>query len=42
MTVEQAREVHRVALQRAMQSGLDEEKAALLADAFVGALLVNG
>jgi hypothetical protein len=42
VTVEQAREVRRVALQQATQSGLDEEKAALLADAFVGALLVNG
>ncbi len=42
MTVEQAREVRRVALQQARQSGLDEEKASLLADAFVGALLVNG
>jgi hypothetical protein len=42
VTVEQAREVRRVALREAMQSGLDDEKAALLADAFVGALLVNG
>jgi hypothetical protein len=40
MTVEQAREVRRVALQQAVQSGLDDEKAALLADAFVGALMV--
>jgi hypothetical protein len=42
VTVEQAREVRRIALQQARQSGLDGEKAALLADAFVGALLVNG
>jgi hypothetical protein len=42
VTVEQAREVRRVAVQQAMQCGLDDEKAALLADAFVGALLVNG
>lgn len=42
VTVEQAREVRRVALQQAMRSGLDAEKAALLADAFVGALLVDG
>lgn len=42
MTVEQAREVRQIALRQAMQSGLDGEKAALLADAFVGALLVNG
>lgn len=42
VTLEQAREVRRVALRQAMQSGLDHEKAALLADAFVGALLVNG
>jgi hypothetical protein len=42
VTVEQAREVRQVALRQAMQSGLDDEKAALLADAFVGALLVNG
>ena len=42
VTVEQAREVRQVALRHAMQSGLDPEKAALLADAFVGALLVNG
>jgi hypothetical protein len=42
VTVEQAREVRQVALQQAMQSGLDPGKAALLADAFVGALLVNG
>jgi hypothetical protein len=42
VTVEQARQVRQVALRQAMQSGLDDEKAALLADAFVGALLVNG
>jgi hypothetical protein len=42
MTVEQARQVRQVAMRQAMQSGLDDEKAALLADAFVGALLVNG
>ena len=42
VTVEQAREVRRIALQQARQSGLDDEKASLLADAFVGALLVNG
>lgn len=42
LTVAQAREVRRVALQQAIQSGLDEQKAALLADAFVGALLVTG
>lgn len=42
VTVEQAREVRQVALRQAMRSGLDDEKAALLADAFVGALLVNG
>jgi hypothetical protein len=42
VTAEQAREVHRVAQQQAMRSGLDDQKAALLADAFVGALLVNG
>jgi hypothetical protein len=42
VTVEQAREVRRIALRQAMRSGLEEEKAALLADAFVGALLVNG
>ena len=42
MTAEQAREVRRVALQQATRSGLDEEKAALIADAFVGALLATG
>ena len=42
VTVEQARQVRQVALRQALQSGLDDEKAALLADAFVGALLVNG
>jgi hypothetical protein len=42
VTVEQAREVRQIALRQAVQSGLDDEKAALLADAFVGALLVNG
>jgi hypothetical protein len=42
VTVEQAREVRRIALQQAVRSGLEEDKAALLADAFVGALLVNG
>ena len=42
VTVEQAREVRRVALRQAKQSGLDDGKAALLADAFVGALLVSG
>ena len=42
LTAEQAREVRQVALRQALQSGLDDEKAALLADAFVGALLVNG
>jgi hypothetical protein len=42
VTVEQAREVRQLALRQAMQSGLDDQKAALLADAFVGALLVNG
>jgi hypothetical protein len=42
VTAEQAREVRRVALQQARRSGLDDDKASLLADAFVGALLVNG
>jgi hypothetical protein len=42
VTVEQAREVRQLALRQALQSGLDDQKAALLADAFVGALLVNG
>jgi hypothetical protein len=42
VTVAQAREVRQVALRQAKQSGLDDEKAGLLADAFVGALLVNG
>ena len=42
VTVEQAREVRQVALRQAVRAGLDEEKAALLADAFVAALLVNG
>jgi hypothetical protein len=42
VTAEQARQIRQVALRQAMQSGLDDEKAALLADAFVGALLVNG
>jgi len=42
VTAEQAREVRRVALLQARRSGLDDEKASLLADAFVGALLVNG
>jgi hypothetical protein len=42
VTTEQAREVRQVALRQAMQCGLDEEKAALLANAFVGSLLVNG
>jgi hypothetical protein len=42
VTVDQAQEVRQVALRQAMRSGLDHEKAALLADAFVGALLVNG
>ena len=42
VTVEQALQVRQVALQQAIRSGLDDGKAALLADAFVGALLVNG
>jgi hypothetical protein len=42
VTVEQAREVRQLALRQALQFGLDDQKAALLADAFVGALLVNG
>ena len=42
VTVEQARQVRRVALEQATRSGLDPDRAALLADAFVGALLVNG
>ena len=42
VTVQQARDVRQVALRQALQSGLDDKKAALLADAFVGALLVNG
>ena len=42
LTVAKAREVRRIALQQARQSGLDDEKAALLADAFVGALAVSG
>ena len=42
VTAEQARAVRQVALQQAIRSGLDDEKAALLADAFAGALLVNG
>jgi hypothetical protein len=42
LTAAQAREVRRVALQEATRSGLDEAKSALLADAFVGALLVDG
>jgi hypothetical protein len=42
VSLEQAREVRQVALRQAIQSGLDDEKAALLADAFVGALLVSG
>ena len=42
VTAGQAREVRRIALQQARKSGLDDEKASLLADAFVGALLVNG
>ncbi len=42
VTADQARAVHRVALQQAKQSGLDDERASLLADAFVGALVVNG
>jgi hypothetical protein len=41
-TAEQGHEVRRVALQQARRLGLDEEKAALLADAFAGALLVSG
>jgi len=42
LTAEDGREVRRIALQRAKQSGLDDERASLLADALVGALLVNG
>ena len=42
VTVEQARQVRRVALEQATRSGLDPDRATLLADAFVGALLVNG
>jgi hypothetical protein len=41
LTAEEGREVRRIALQRAKQSGLDDERASLLADALVGALLVN-
>ncbi len=41
LTAAQAREVRRVALQQAIHSGLDEQKAALLADAFVGALVTG-
>src|SRR5215469_13510145 len=41
LTAEDGREVRRIALQRAKQSGLDDERASLLADALVGALLVN-
>ena len=42
LTAEQGYEVRRVALQQARRLGLDEEQAALLADAFAGALLVGG
>ena len=42
VTMQQARQVRRVALEQATRSGLDPERAALLADAFVGALLVKG
>lgn len=41
VTVQQARQVRRIALEQATRSGLDPERAALLADAFVGALLVS-
>src|SRR5215469_11455525 len=41
LTVDQARAIRSVALQQARQSGLDDEKASLLADAFVGAVVVT-
>lgn len=41
LTPDQGRAVRRVAFDRARQIGLDEAKASLLADAFVGALLVD-
>ncbi len=42
LTLEDGREIRRIALQRARQSGLDDERASLLADALVGALFVQG
>lgn len=42
LSAEQAREVRRVALQRAKEVGLDDGRASLLADAVVGALYVTG
>ena len=42
LSLEAGRELRRIALERARQSGLDDEKASLLADALVGALFVQG
>jgi hypothetical protein len=42
LSPETGREIRRIALQRARQSGIDDERAALLADALVGALFVQG
>jgi hypothetical protein len=42
LTADQGREVRRIALLQARRFGLDEAQASLLADAFAGALLVNG
>jgi len=39
--VAQARDLRRIALQQAGQVGLDEDRATLLADAFVGAVLTG-
>jgi hypothetical protein len=42
LSLKYGREIHRIALRQARQSGLDDEQASLLADALVGALFVQG
>ena len=42
LTTEQARQIHEVALERGRTLGLDDDRAAMLADAVVGGLVVAG
>ena len=41
LSIDQAHRIHEVAFQRAKALGLDDDKAALIADSFVGAVFVE-